>query len=336
LTSIDNESRQNWQSISLLSVGTVAIGFFLLFPLISVGSGTLKVDENLTNSTTPTNWTAYENRVLGISFNYPSDWEIEEKKNRFDTAADVSVTDGSITFLVIKLDNPKSELLQSLDLSDATKALEGAAGEAEGKRIIEETDVTKYQVDGERTGTFLYASNEELTDDAVQIFLVLHNGKGYNLAFTSDVFGISFDYPSTWNAAEKENRFASGADVSATDTDLEFTVSKVIDRSEDNPLKTSALSSNTRMIQEGIAKSGKDTIIEATDVKKYKVGGERAGTFVTKHDDGISPQTGVRNFIVVHDGDGYMLNFRAPTETFDYPETQNILNQLIQSFKFLN
>ena len=154
--------------------------------------------------------------------------------------------------------------------------------------------------------------------------------------FTSDVFGISFDYPSTWNVEEKGNRFDAGADVAVSNGDIRFSAFKVLDRPEDNPLKTSALAFNTRMIQDGVEKGGQDTIIEATDVKKYKIGGERAGTFVTKHDDGTFPPSGVQTFFVTHNGDGYMIIFRAPTETFDTPETQVTMNKMIKSFKFLN
>lgn len=153
--------------------------------------------------------------------------------------------------------------------------------------------------------------------------------------YKSDVFGISFDYPSGWNIQEKENRFDSGPDVSVSDYDTIFSASKTTDRPEDNPLKSSAISTSTRMLEERIAQGEKDTIIQATDVKKYKVGGERTGTFVTKHEDGVSSPIGMQTFIVFHNGDGYMLNFRAPAESFDNPETQDIMNGIIQSFRFI-
>lgn len=155
-------------------------------------------------------------------------------------------------------------------------------------------------------------------------------------AYNSAVYGISFDYPSGWNLKEKENRFDSSADVAVHNNDIRFSASKVIDRPIDNPLKLSGLLESTRTIEDGVIQGGKDTSVEPTNVKKYKVGGERTGTFVTKHDDGISPPTGIQTFIIFHKGDGYMLIFRAPVQTFDSPETQSLMSRIIQSFEFVN
>jgi hypothetical protein len=88
------------------------------------------------------------------------------------------------------------------------------------------------------------------------------------------------------------------------------------------------------MLQEAAVADEKTTLIEPTDVKKYKIGGERTGTFVTKVDDGISA-FGLQNFFVINNGDGYLFGFRASTETFDEPKSQNIMNKIIYSFLFL-
>ncbi len=154
--------------------------------------------------------------------------------------------------------------------------------------------------------------------------------------YKNDLHGFSFDYPSSWNVEEKENRFDSAGDVSVSAGDIKFSATMAIDRPEDRPLKPSALLSSTRTMEEKIAGSGQNILIEPTDVEKYSVGGEKAGSFIVKHDDGTSPSTGIQNFLVFHNGDGYFLIFQAPTETFDSPETQNTLNKILQSFKFSN
>ena len=41
-------------------------------------------------------------------------------------------------------------------------------------------------------------------------------------------------------------------------------------------------------------------------------------------------------FTSLKNGDAYVLNFRDSTKTFDTPETQMIMNKILQSFKFLN
>jgi hypothetical protein len=59
-----------------------------------------------------------------------------------------------------------------------------------------------------------------------------------------------------------------------------------------------------------------------------------AGSFVTKVDNGISPH-GVQTFVVIHRGNAYVLNFLDSTTTFDSPQTRNLMNKILQSFKFL-
>lgn len=152
--------------------------------------------------------------------------------------------------------------------------------------------------------------------------------------YTNDMLGISFVYPSDWNVEEKQNRFDSGADVTVSGDDARFVFLKAIDRSEDDPLKPSGIAKSTKMLQDAAAANGDTTVIEPTDVKKYKIGGERTGTFVTKVDDGVAP-FGLQNIFVIHNGDGYLLGFRASTENFDEPETQNIMDRIIHSFVFL-
>jgi PsbP-like protein len=150
--------------------------------------------------------------------------------------------------------------------------------------------------------------------------------------FLTSLTGISFDYPSDWEVQEKENRFDTGADVSVSNGDLKFFVSK-LDRPVDDPL--TGLPEFARSLEQGLARDETNTIIEHTDVKKYKISGESAGTFLVKTDDGTSSY-GIQVFAVIHAGDGYMLNFRDSTKTFDTPETQMIMNKILQSFKFLN
>lgn len=152
----------------------------------------------------------------------------------------------------------------------------------------------------------------------------------------NELVGFSFDYPSNWNVEEKENRFDStAADAAVTGDGIRFSVRKAIDRPEDNPLRSSGLLATTKLIEQGASQSG-NIIIEQADVKKYKIGGERAGSFLAKIDDGISTPRGMQTFMVFHDGDAYMMNFQAPTERFDSPETQNIMNKILQSFIFSN
>lgn len=145
--------------------------------------------------------------------------------------------------------------------------------------------------------------------------------------------GISFDYPSGWDAKEKTNRFDSGADLSVSDNNTKFFIIK-FDRPKDNPLSSSDLRENTELFANAVTKSENTVLVEGADVTKYKIGGEKAGSYVTRVDDGVSPD-GVQTFVIIHQGDAYTLNFADSIESFDSPETQSILNKILQSFKFL-
>ena len=148
--------------------------------------------------------------------------------------------------------------------------------------------------------------------------------------YTSKNLGITFEYPSGWVLNENQDRKGN---VTVSYGAAKFVVLKAIDRPKSSPLKSSDIAKSTRILQVA-ATTENATVVKATDVKKYKIGDEMTGTFVTKVNDGVSSFK-LQDFFVIHGGDGYLLGFRAPTETFEEPETQNIMNKIMHSFKFL-
>ncbi|MDP9306308.1 MAG: hypothetical protein M3O68_08200 [Thermoproteota archaeon] len=92
------------------------------------------------------------------------------------------------------------------------------------------------------------------------------------------------------------------------------------------------------MLEKGATLKDPNTIIiEHTDTQKYKIGGERTGTFLLKRvHEGEGSDVAQQVFYFTHNGDGYSVSFTDSTLTFDLPETQNILNRIIHSFKFLS
>lgn len=144
-----------------------------------------------------TNWTTYESQVSGISFNYPAEWDVEEKQNRFDSGGDVTVSDGFTKFSVLVLPKATNDLLVTYGLVETTRTTENAFSNKEGITIIEDSDFKKYKIDGERSGTILLKNEGELIDYAQQFILVEHNKKGYALAFQDST--LTFDEPATQN-----------------------------------------------------------------------------------------------------------------------------------------
>lgn len=176
---------------------------------------------------------------------------------------------------------------------------------------------------------FGYAQLENITTTSN-----LSSGTNGNwTTYTNDVFGMSFDYPSGWEVKEKKNRFDSGSDVSVFNGTTKFFVI-ILDGSKDNPLRSSDIRENTQILADTAVKNENTILIEGPDVTKYRIAGERAGSFVTKVDNGISPH-GIQTFVVIHSGDAYVLNFLDSTQTFDSPLTQSLMNRILQSFKFV-
>ena len=154
--------------------------------------------------------------------------------------------------------------------------------------------------------------------------------------YKNEKIGFSFEYPNDWDLEEKQNRFeTTTADAAVSNGVTKFAVLKAIDRSDSNPLKPSTIQDDTEKLEQSIARLPGNTIIEHADTKKYDIGGEKTGTFLVTSSDGAS-QTAIQSFFVVHDGDGWMLNFMDSTETFDSTETQDTLNRILVSFKFLS
>ncbi len=164
--------------------------------LLGLSKAVAQLDDN--NNPTPTIngliWKTYTNDKLGISFEYPSDWILEEKANRFYNLPDVTVYSGLNSFSF--LDHKKSidDMLSYMSF-DAV-AIEGSSifAQGEGKNIIEEVNTSKYKIDGKDTATFLYTFDNDLGYKiADQTFFVNINNMIYMLSYQNAV--SDFDTP---------------------------------------------------------------------------------------------------------------------------------------------
>jgi hypothetical protein len=118
-------------------------------------------------------WKTYSNEIVGISFNYPSNWDVVEKENRFDTGPDVTVSEGLTKFFVMKLDEDGNDAMKLFGLADATKFMEGGETEDDiDSTVIEKTSLTKHEIGGEKTGSFLIKTEKGLLERAQQFLLL--------------------------------------------------------------------------------------------------------------------------------------------------------------------
>ena len=188
-----------------------------------------------------------------------------------------------------------------------------------------------FTLDSDRLSTY-----SQLEDSSVNESSASSSSSTEWITYKNEKIGFAFDYPTGWDLEEKQNRFETTTmDAAVSNGETRFEIVKALDRSDNNPLKPFTMQRDTEKLEESIGKLPGNTVIEHADTSKYEIGGERTGSFLVASSDGASQQA-IQTFFVVHDGDGYMLNFRDSTETFDSPETQNTLNKILTSFKFLN
>jgi hypothetical protein len=140
-----------------------------------------------TNDTTPTSnasasqgeWKTHSDRILGIEFQYPPDWEVKEKTNRFEAGPDATVEEmrGPDSFGVTTVDDLSSDLVDAeLFASVGQKQLlEGV-----DTRLIEGVE-EHTPIDGEEAYSFTYTKGSELGFlEAVQEGItVIHDDRGY-------------------------------------------------------------------------------------------------------------------------------------------------------------
>ena len=139
---------------------------FIVLILIFVVGYTLSQSYSSSNaqleSTTAnqTEFTSYNNTEFGISFDYPSNWEVSEKTNRFDTATpDVKVTspDNPMnSFSFLNHYETSDESLASIGLKETAEEYADAFIANPGSILIEDVNNSKYTIDGNPTATFLF------------------------------------------------------------------------------------------------------------------------------------------------------------------------------------
>ena len=132
------------------------------------------------------NYTIYSNDRLGISFEYPSDWNVEEKINRFSKYSDVQVYNGSSSFKIMKS--------QSISDTEMAEKLGGLKEVVElilppEERVVEEIEENMYAIDGTDTVSVLTAMEglTNIPDKGLERILLIHDDVLYILTYQNIV-----------------------------------------------------------------------------------------------------------------------------------------------------
>jgi hypothetical protein len=102
-------------------------------------------------------WATYTSDKYGISFEYPSDWVVEEKTNRFESGSDVLASNGLNMFKFMNPPQADPEVIRQAGFQTIATTI--ANGLTKDHYIIETIDFNKYRIGGKDAGSFLYVSN---------------------------------------------------------------------------------------------------------------------------------------------------------------------------------
>ena len=132
------------------------------------------------------NYTSYSDDRLGISFEYPSDWNVEEKINRFSKYSDVLVYNGSNSFKIMKSQS-NSDTVMAEKLG-GLKEVVGIILPPE-ERIVGEIEENRYAIDGSDTVSVLTAMEglTNIPDKGLERILLIHDDILYILTYQNTV-----------------------------------------------------------------------------------------------------------------------------------------------------
>lgn len=132
------------------------------------------------------NYTIYSDDRLGISFEYPSDWNVEEKINRFSKYSDVLVYNGNNSFKIMKSQS-NSDTVMAEKLGGLKEVVEIILPPEE--RLVGEIEENRYTIDGSDTVSVLTAMEglTNIPDKGLERILLIHDDVLYILTYQNTV-----------------------------------------------------------------------------------------------------------------------------------------------------
>lgn len=155
-----------------------------------------------TSESVPLQYSDYTSTKYHITFQYPSDWTVNEKTNRFEEGADIKISidhPGRPQMTIDYTENLLSEY-RNHDIENAVRELQNrfTSDFSYDYRMIEQP--TFLAIDNVKTGTFVFTFKAKDISDpitgAMQLWLTYVGNSAYLLNFIST--------PDTFDSAENE------------------------------------------------------------------------------------------------------------------------------------
>ena len=196
------------------------------------------------------------------------------------------------------------------------------------------------------TGTVIPSDEEDVKEElaCLQAIRVVDNNPNATIEladstdslnyipYSNSNLGISFEYPSTWSLDEKENRFDTGADVTVGDGLHLFSLIRFDDDFNKQGVDLLGLS--------GVAEQTKPAdhrMIGQVEENKYIVDGEDSASYVSVNDNSIvNSNAAMETIMVLHDETVFLMRYQDMQDKFDTPESQQIINHIMDSFRFID
>ena len=182
-------------SMFLIAAFLFQISETFAFDSATVKTEYVQLNTSMGNSTKApsSSYSNYSSDRYQIRFNYPSDWEFNEKTNRFEEGTDISIRSfdpaGGFSLITVgRLDNLITEF-GSMDLMTGFYDLYKQAIGDYSKEISVIEQPSFINIDGQKAGTFLYTQKDKYDDNALrlanQIWVVYAGDHGYLVSFAS-------------------------------------------------------------------------------------------------------------------------------------------------------
>lgn len=174
--------------------GGLPIVLWLAFALVMIScSLVFQISLAQTPTTTTTiQWKTIRNAAFGISFELPNNWtnikQMQSKEVMTLLTVDPKQTQAFSASLVL---SNQSKALATVELF--SKNAVNKSSSSPSFKMIQPLDFSKYTINGERAGTYVYTNKLTSHITESQALLTIHNGKHY--LFIYSAFPLQFDSP---------------------------------------------------------------------------------------------------------------------------------------------
>lgn len=145
--------------------------------------------------------------------------------------------------------------------------------------------------------------------------------------------GVSFEYPSDWQINDKINRFAKNSNVRVYNDSNSFRVMK--SQSSSDSALVEKLGGPKEIVD--IILPSDERVVGQIEESKYMIDDVNAISVLTAREGTTDvPNKGFERFLLMHDDSLYIFTYQDTVERFDTKESQDTLNHILKTIRFMD